>query len=65
VFFCPVADPAFTITWLLRDVPLMITHIYLVLDLWVAIIKHTISPFRPELHNHAKDISLSTDGLSS
>jgi len=58
VSFCLIAHSAFTIIWLLRDVPLMITCIEcLTLGCY-----H--SPFRPELRKHAKDFSLSTYGLS-
>jgi len=31
---------------------------------WAAIIKLSISPFRPELHNHTRNFSLSMVGLS-
>jgi hypothetical protein len=58
VSFRLIAHSAFTIIWLLHDVPLMITCIEcLTLDCYR-------SPFRPELHNHVKDFSLSTYGLS-
>jgi len=56
--FCLIALSAFTIIWLLRDVPLMVTFIEcLTLGCY-----H--SAFRPEIHKHAKDFSLSTYDLS-
>jgi len=56
VSFCLIARSAFTGIWLLNDVPLMITCIeYLTLGYHFA--------FGPELHNHAKDFSLSDYGI--
>jgi hypothetical protein len=58
VSFCLIAHSAFAIIWVFRDVPLMITSIECLT------LGCCHSPFRPELHNHARDFSLSTYGLS-
>jgi hypothetical protein len=56
--FCLIARSVFTMIWLLRDILLLITCVEcLTLGCY-----H--SPFRPALHNHARDFSLSTYGLS-
>ena len=61
VFFYVIAHSAFTVSWLLHDVVLMITHIE-VLDLGL-LLSNSVSSFMPKLHNHARDFSLSTDSF--
>ena len=61
VFFCLIAHSAFTVSWLLHDVLLMITDTE-VLDLGL-LLSNAVSPFMPKVHKHARDFSLSTDGF--
>jgi len=61
--FCLIAHSAFTISWMLHDVPRML-HVLSVSSGAAIIIKLYVYPLRPELRNHTRDSSLSPDGLS-